>query len=58
MKKIIPIFFFTSLFINCSSGDDSGSDNNNNDNNNTQPVAVDDFYDTLEDTRLILVLIQ
>ena len=52
MKKIIPAFLFISLFINCSSGDDSTSDNNNdnNNNNNTQPIAVDDFFDTLEDT--------
>lgn len=51
MKKIILAFLFISLFINCSSGDDSTSDNNNdNNNNNTQPIAVDDFFDTLEDT--------
>ena len=52
MKKIIPIFLFASLFINCSSDDNSASDNNNNNNNDNdaQPVAVDDYYDTLEDT--------
>ena len=55
MKKIIPIFFFTSLFINCSSGDDSGSNNPDTNNNNTgQSIAVDDSFDAIEDTDFII----